>query len=209
MNVIRTMLAAGLLGTPILTATTVEADAPRSAGNGYVMMVHGTFAPNVYDASSGAVAPVPEAVAATDDDGWIVFNVIPHGLNGVPVIVADAVLVITATGGTHIIEVPANGSAASQPECAIETQYPSFEGPLEACQVFRVPAATFDDMPLVDLTLRFTDDEGAQVEVNSVLGHVLLHLYQDGAPIDLEQVDRYVTGTTTPFAIENLIDASH
>jgi hypothetical protein len=201
-------MLAGLLGPLLMTATSVQADAPSSAGNGYVMMVHGTFAPNIYDASSGAVAPVPEAVAATNDEGWIVFNVIPHGLDGVPVIVSHPVLVITATGGTRTIEASANGAAAEQPECAIETQYPGFEGPLEACQVFRVPAATLDGMPLVDLALRFTDHEGARVEVNSLLGHVLLHLYQDGAPIDLDQVDKYVTGITTPFAVENLIVAT-
>lgn len=182
------------------------ADAPSSAGNGYVMMVHATFEPNIYDASSGAVPPAPEAIAATNDGDWVIFNVIPHGLNGVAVIVSDPVLVITATGGTQRIEVTPNGASASQPECAIETQYPGFEGPLEACQVFRLAAATFDGMPLVDLALQFSDGEGTQIEVNSLPGHLLLHAHQGGAPIELAQVDRDLTGSVTPFAVENLID---
>ncbi|MGH2726619.1 MAG: hypothetical protein ACRDKS_06555 [Actinomycetota bacterium] len=40
-----------------------------------------------------------------------------------------------------------------------------------------------------------------------MLGHLLLHVYQEGVQIDLHQVDSDITGSTTPFAVENLIDA--
>lgn len=188
-------------------SASAQAGGPYSAGNGFIIFVHATFEPNIYDASSTLIPPVPETLAATNDGGFVVFNVIPHGLDGRPVIVSNPRLEITATDGRHRgIDLSPNGASASQPECVIETQAPGFEGPVQACQVFRLPASTFEGMPLVDLTFRFTDAQGAQVELNNLPAHLLLHAFQGGAPVDLAQVDRDLTGTVTPFAVQSLID---
>ncbi len=184
----------------------VQADAPQSDGNGFLMMVHATFEPNANESTGVFVPPAPEGLAATSHDGDIVFNVIPHRIDGRPAMVSDPVLEITDLTGEHRIRVPANGVSTSQRECVEETAYAGYEGPVEACRVFRLPASAFQTMPLVHLALWFEDGGGPGVEVNNTAAHGLLHGRQQGAPVDLADVDARLTGRSIPFAVEALFD---
>jgi hypothetical protein len=182
----------------------VQADAPRSDGNGFIMMVHATFEPRPTEGTPVFVPPAQEGLAATRHDGVIVFNVIPHRLDGRPAMVSDPVLQITDLAGENELLVPANGVSTSQRECIEETAYAGYEGPVEACRVFRLPASALATMPLVLLTLRFVDGGRPGAEVNNPAAHGLLHARQHGTPVDLASVDSRLTGQSIPFAVLDL-----
>ena len=185
----------------------VQADEPRSDGNGFIMMVHATFEPSTNEATPMFVPPAQEGLAATRHDGVIVFNVIPHRLDGRPAMVSDPVLQITDLAGENELLVPANGVSTSQRECIEETAYAGYEGPVEACRVFRLPASALETMPLVLLTLRFDDGGRPGAEVNNTAAHGLLHARQHGSPVDLASVDSRLTGQSIPFAVLDLFDS--
>jgi hypothetical protein len=88
-----------------------------------------------------SVPPAQEGLAVTRHDGVIVFNVIPHRLDGRPAMVSDPVLQITDLAGENELLVPANGVSTSQRKCIEVTAYAGYEGPVEACRVFRLPAS--------------------------------------------------------------------
>ena len=185
----------------------VQADEPRSDGNGFIMMVHATFEPSPAEATPMFVPPAQEGLAATRHDGVIVFNVIPHRLDGRPAMVSDPVLQITDLAGENELLVPANGVSTSQRECIEETAYAGYEGPVEACRVFRLPASALETMPLVLLTLRFNDGGRPSAEVNNTAAHGLLHARQHGTSVDLASVDSRLTGQSIPFAVLDLFDS--
>lgn len=194
---------------PVALAVAIGLVAPTTAGaaegvNGYVMMVHATSEPRVNDTAPFFVPPVPEAVLATRDRDVIAFHVIPHGLDGRPVQVSDARLEIVWPSGSKRVLRP-NASPATARICGEETSYAGFEGPIQACLVFRVPASAFAPTDAVTLTLRFRDASGAHVEPYDVAAHGLLHSYQQGAPVDLRDVDETLTAAT-PFVVESAFD---
>ena len=133
---------------------------PVSVDNGYLMMVHGTFHPravHTLDEATGApVPPAQEAEVVTVAAGTVNFNVIPYSVaTGKPLRVSEAVLHVDSP--LHALRVAPNADPETAPECGEETSIPGYEGPLDACLVFRVPATAFLPGEVVNLALHFRD----------------------------------------------------
>lgn len=219
-----TVTTVTVLGLALWSTSPAGAAIPhskRSAGNGYLLMVHATFEPHshplVDQTNTGETGPDQGktgvlngtgAVGATRDGDSIVIRAIPYLVaTAYPVVVGQPRLQVDGpTGGRLVLE--PNMDPEPDAICRFETHWAGHEGPVQACSGYRVPAGQFDEMSVVTLTLRFVDGNGApQEEVHNLPAHVLLHAGIVGFPVDLKAIDEATT-EPTPLVVEHLMDTS-
>lgn len=194
------VIVAAALVVPASLAAVGAAQLPSpDDGNGIVMMVHGHVQPRPTD--TVPIPPAHEAVVTSTDGTDVVFHVIPYTVeDGVPVEVDNAQLSISPVGPSEAFQAQPNGDPAGNAVCEEETSFPGHEGPVEACQVFRIPQEEFAPASAVELELWFDLDGERYVEPYNVISHALLHGHIDGGPVTLDQADA-AGGHPTPFVV--------
>lgn len=185
-----------------LSSTAAQTD-DDAATNGIVYMVHGHFEPAVTDPPP----PIHEAFAATQEDGNVVFYVIPYSVDTeapTQFDVDDTTIAIEGATTSYVAQ-PRAGTTSDQ-RCVDETTIPGHDGPISACLVVEAPA---DQVPggAVEIVLRGTHVETDEfvIEAYSSPAHVSMHTtMEDGQP-GWTTADE-LSGITTPFLIEDLVD---
>jgi hypothetical protein len=140
-----------------LAASGLAQDPDTPEGNGVVMMVHGHVQPSPTEPTPAP--PVHEAFMTTPEGDEGVFHAIPYSVEDeVPVVVDETELHVDPAGPAATFSVEANGDTVGNPVCDEETSPPGHEGPIEACQVFRVSTDRFAPADAAELTLEGTLD---------------------------------------------------